>query len=288
VESQYHFDALGSTLALTDGNEQVTDAYAYTAFGEVTETTGNTRNPFQYVGQRGYYTNVNIGGVAVRRRILASLSTRWMSSDPFGAFADNVEEHVLRHHGNVYQYVNNAPLNSIDPSGLVDLILDPTEPDSMPWYKKRLPGAGKVGNTAANTKVDLTSFKKDRVTKKVKCCFTLSGTAKIELDIDKIKTLAPKNRKLTPETAYGHEQLHVTNFIIIMERGKALLEECEKKEYDTAEDATKACTKCGQDVAKKLRDDLGLDRDHKGKDPKSPSPGELPAPIGQMPKEPAG
>jgi hypothetical protein len=29
VESQYHFDPQGSTLALTDDNQQVTDTYAY-------------------------------------------------------------------------------------------------------------------------------------------------------------------------------------------------------------------------------------------------------------------
>src|SRR5262245_50824781 len=53
VENQYHFDALGSTLALTDDNQQVTDTCAYSASGEVTEHTGSTVNPFQYMGQRG-------------------------------------------------------------------------------------------------------------------------------------------------------------------------------------------------------------------------------------------
>jgi hypothetical protein len=53
VESQYHFDALGSTLALTDDNQQVTDTNAYSAFGEVTEQTGTTSNSFQYGGQKG-------------------------------------------------------------------------------------------------------------------------------------------------------------------------------------------------------------------------------------------
>src|ERR1051325_5544301 len=42
VESQYHFDPQGSTLALTDDNQQVTDTYAYSAFGEVTARTGST------------------------------------------------------------------------------------------------------------------------------------------------------------------------------------------------------------------------------------------------------
>ncbi|HVL37999.1 MAG TPA: hypothetical protein VM328_01285, partial [Fimbriimonadaceae bacterium] len=51
----FHFDALGSTAALTDETETVTDTYAYTAFGVPTSTTGSSVNPFRYVGQYGYY-----------------------------------------------------------------------------------------------------------------------------------------------------------------------------------------------------------------------------------------
>ena len=57
VESQFHYDAQGSTLAVTDDNQNVTDTFAYTAFGEVTERTGTTEVPFQYIGQKGYYTD---------------------------------------------------------------------------------------------------------------------------------------------------------------------------------------------------------------------------------------
>src|SRR5436190_16235695 len=55
IESQYHFDPQGSTLALTDDNEQVTDTYAYSTFGEVTEHTGNKPNPFRFLGRRSWY-----------------------------------------------------------------------------------------------------------------------------------------------------------------------------------------------------------------------------------------
>ena len=53
VESQYHYDARGSALAVTDDNQNVTDTFGYTAFGEVTERTGTTEVPFQYIGQEG-------------------------------------------------------------------------------------------------------------------------------------------------------------------------------------------------------------------------------------------
>ena len=36
VESQLHYDAQGSTLAVTDDNQSVTDTFAYTAFCQST------------------------------------------------------------------------------------------------------------------------------------------------------------------------------------------------------------------------------------------------------------
>jgi YD repeat-containing protein len=70
VESQYHFDPQGSVLALTNDNQEVTDTYAYNAFGEVTERTGNTVNPFQFVGQKGYYRDEESGEYDARMRPL--------------------------------------------------------------------------------------------------------------------------------------------------------------------------------------------------------------------------
>ena len=53
----YHFDALGSTVALTDDSGDVTDTYGYDAWGNVVSQTGSTEQPYQYVGQLGYYTH---------------------------------------------------------------------------------------------------------------------------------------------------------------------------------------------------------------------------------------
>jgi hypothetical protein len=46
VESQYHFDSQGSTLALTDDNQQITDSYGYSAFGEEAAQIGTSSTPF--------------------------------------------------------------------------------------------------------------------------------------------------------------------------------------------------------------------------------------------------
>ena len=50
--SFYHFDALGSTVALTDSTQTTTDIYSYEAFGEGLLDTGTTDNPYTFVGRR--------------------------------------------------------------------------------------------------------------------------------------------------------------------------------------------------------------------------------------------
>ena len=56
----YHFDQLGSTRALTDSTGAVTDKYDYDAYGAVLwheRHTSSVDQPYQYVGQLGYYTH---------------------------------------------------------------------------------------------------------------------------------------------------------------------------------------------------------------------------------------
>ena len=50
VVSYYHFDGQGNTLALTNKEAEVSDEYAYNAFGETTEQSGNTENSRRYIG----------------------------------------------------------------------------------------------------------------------------------------------------------------------------------------------------------------------------------------------
>jgi hypothetical protein len=54
--SYYHYDGLGSTLCLTDEDGEITDSYAFTAYGEDVDTVAQnpTPNPFRYVGREGY------------------------------------------------------------------------------------------------------------------------------------------------------------------------------------------------------------------------------------------
>jgi RHS repeat-associated protein len=103
-----HHDGQGNTRALTDDQGNVTDTFAYTANGELTERTGTTPTPFQCGGEHGYYTDQTTGEIMVRRRDYDPPLGRWLSVDPSG-FIDGI---------NLYQYVRNNPISLVDPSGL--------------------------------------------------------------------------------------------------------------------------------------------------------------------------
>ena len=111
----YHFDLLGSTAALTDPSQAVSDSYTYSAFGEVIASTGDTNNPYQWIGQVGYYHDETTGLYNLRRRDLNAAEGRFLSQDPFGLNAGDA---------NFYRYVGNNVTNSIDPSGEVEIECD--------------------------------------------------------------------------------------------------------------------------------------------------------------------
>jgi RHS repeat-associated protein len=51
----YLYDGLGSTRQLLDASQNVTDTYAYEAFGNLKGSSGSMPNPYRYVGSLGYY-----------------------------------------------------------------------------------------------------------------------------------------------------------------------------------------------------------------------------------------
>ena len=106
-DQYFNFDGLGSTRDLTGNTQTVSDSYTYSAFGETVSSSGSTTNPFQWNGAVGYYTNEETGEFYVRRRSYDPAIARWLSRDPLG-FVDGP---------NVYAYVGNQPINSLDPTG---------------------------------------------------------------------------------------------------------------------------------------------------------------------------
>ena len=104
--SYYHYDALGSTRQLTDSTGTVTDTYTYDAWGEEVASTGATANPFRWVGQIGYYWDVELGSYSIRARTHESAIARWTATDPLDAALAT------------YMFCENSPSSKADPSGL--------------------------------------------------------------------------------------------------------------------------------------------------------------------------
>ena len=99
-------DGLGSTTALTDAMETVTDTYTYQGFGNKVATTGTTVNPYKYVAGSGYYTDDESGLMLLTLRYYDADIGRFITRDPASVGP------------NLYVYVNNNPLKYVDPTGL--------------------------------------------------------------------------------------------------------------------------------------------------------------------------
>ena len=108
LSSYYHFDGLGSTDRLTNTAEAETDSYCYAAFGELLGSSGNTVNPFFWVGRFGYFEDEELEQYYVRARHYSPMHARWLSEDPIG----------YRGGINLHEYVGNSPLMRTDPTGL--------------------------------------------------------------------------------------------------------------------------------------------------------------------------
>jgi RHS repeat-associated protein len=108
----YHFDGTGNTAALTDANKAVVNEYAYTPFGIIGHQQEAFPQPFKYVGQHGVMAEPN-GFYYMRARYYDPVIGRFVSEDPIGFDGGDV---------NLYAYVQNNPVNGIDPTGLINLL----------------------------------------------------------------------------------------------------------------------------------------------------------------------
>jgi len=127
----YHFDHLGSTRALTNTSETVTDTYKYDAWGNGTASTGSTTNPHRFVGKLGYYNDPDVGLMLLGARYYDAGPGRFVSLDP------------AQHGWNWYLYIANSPLSGVDPRGLIPAPgweLPPPSDDPWPPVNGPAPG----------------------------------------------------------------------------------------------------------------------------------------------------
>jgi RHS repeat-associated protein len=103
----YHYDHLGSTVALSDASGNVTGRVEYGPYGELSQHTGSTDTPFLFNGRVGVLTDSN-GLYHMRARFYSPLLRRFINSDPIG----------LAGGANQYAYANGNPVSFFDPFGL--------------------------------------------------------------------------------------------------------------------------------------------------------------------------
>jgi len=114
----YHFDRIGSTLALTDASGTITDKYAYDPYGRLLQHEGTNLQPFTFVGQWGVRSEGADGTFYhMRARYYDASSAHFVSREPVWPQIENPREI------NPYQYALNTPMNLIDINGM----------DAMPY-----------------------------------------------------------------------------------------------------------------------------------------------------------
>jgi RHS repeat-associated protein len=110
VTSFYLVDGLGSTTALTDASGNVTDTYAYNAFGEIGEQSGDTDNSYRFAGEQ---FDEELGEYYLRQRYYDAEIGRFTRRDSYeGSLFNSLTLHK-------YVYANDNPLMFVDPSGFI-------------------------------------------------------------------------------------------------------------------------------------------------------------------------
>jgi len=98
----YHFDGLGSVIALTNSAGSVVNLYEYSVYGEVSASDPNHPNRFLFTGRE---FDADTGLYYYRARYYNPYLGRFLQTDP------------ASHGMNPYHYCGNDPIGYIDPSG---------------------------------------------------------------------------------------------------------------------------------------------------------------------------
>ena len=112
----YHFNNVGSTMAVTDAKGSIVERYNYTPYGELIDGEYMEDIPFLYNGQYGVTTDAN-GLYYMRARYYNVEIKRFINQDVLLGVLERVSSL------NRYAYVEGNPISYLDPFGLAIEVL---------------------------------------------------------------------------------------------------------------------------------------------------------------------
>jgi RHS repeat-associated protein len=113
-EATYMIDALGSTIALADGNGVPSTSFTFEPFGNATMSGQASTNAFQFTGRENDAT----GLYYYRARYYSPSTARFVSEDPLSDPERLGKALSLRDDLGSYTYARDSPGRWIDPDGL--------------------------------------------------------------------------------------------------------------------------------------------------------------------------
>ena len=129
ITTTYHYNAQGSTIALSNDSGSAMGRFHYDPYGLVQRKEGNTDTIFQFNGHYGIATDPT-GLVHLNARFYNPYLKRFMNSDPAG-FAGGM---------NWFAYSAGDPINLMDPLGL-----GPADSERYTWVDGVQDGIGTLG-----------------------------------------------------------------------------------------------------------------------------------------------